>query len=302
MNEYPLKLDIFHALMKSPFSKIAVAIAFSPRIRAILAEAARLKILWEAELVIVHVGQRSEKEEKLLNEHLNAVGLAGMPDVQVIWENGKTSDRIIAACNKHQVDLLIAGALKKEKLIRYYLGTVARKILRKANFSVLMLTDPNESPVAFQHLVVNAEEGPYLEQSLYAASYIGVKDHSRWLHVVREIKMYGLSMSASDQCSEAEYEGLRQGLVGDQIAAVEKVFEHIPHEGLKLNIKLVAGKGGFELSQFAQKKQADLLIVGGSPRKFSLLDRVFPNDLEYLFADLPCNLLMVHTRKEVTNG
>jgi nucleotide-binding universal stress UspA family protein len=288
--------------MNAPFRKIGVAIAFSPRIRAVLAEAVRLKILWNTEFMIIHVGERSEKEEKLLNEHLAAVGLTNFSDVQIVWETGKPSDRILATCNKHRVDLLIAGALKKEKLFQYYLGTVARKILRKANCSVLMLTDPKETPATFQHLVVNAEDSPYVEQALYAASFIGVKDQSKWLHVVREIKMYGLSMSASEQCSETEYENLRHVLVGDQISQVEKIFEHIPHEGLKLNIKLVAGKRGFELSQFAQRKQADLLIVGGSPRKFSLFDRVFPNDLEYLFADLPCNLLMVHPGKGGING
>jgi nucleotide-binding universal stress UspA family protein len=288
--------------MNAPFRKIGVAIAFSPRIRAVLAEAVRLKILWNTEFMIIHVGERSETEEKLLNQHLIAVGLTDISAVQIIWETGKPSDRILATCNKHHVDLLIAGALKKEKLIKYYLGTVARKILRKANCSVLMLTNPKEAPGSFQHLVVNAEDGPYVEQALYAASYIGVKDHSKWLHVVRDIKMYGLTMSTSEQFSETEYENLRHELVGDQIAQVEKIFEHIPHEGLKLNIKLVAGKKGFELSQFAQRKQADLLIVGGPPRKFSLFDRVFPNDLEYLFADLPCNLLMVHPSKGGTRG
>lgn len=288
--------------MNAPFRKIGVAIAFSPRIRAVLAEAVRLKILWNTEFVIIHVGQRSETEEKLLHEHLVAVGLADPLSVQIVWESGKPSDRILATCNKLQVDLLIAGALKKEKLIRYYLGTVARKILRKANCSVLMLTDPKETPASFQHIVVNAEDSPFAEHALYAASFIGVKDHSKWLHVVREIKMYGLTMSASEQCSESEYENLRHELVGGQIAQVEKIFEHIPHEGLKLNIKLVAGKKAFELSQFAQRKQADLLIVAGSPRKFSLFDRVFPNDLEYLFADLPCNLLMVHPSKGGLRG
>jgi nucleotide-binding universal stress UspA family protein len=289
--------------MNVPFRKIGVAIAFSPRIRAVLAEAVRLKILWNTEFVIIHVGERSETEEKLLDDHLTAVGLTDRSSVQIIWEIGKPSERILAACNKHHVDLLIAGALKKEKLIQYYLGTVARKILRKANCSVLMLTDPKETPKAFQHLVVNAEDSPYVEQALYAASFIGVKDHSKWLHVVREIKMYGLAMSASsEQRTESEYENLRHELVGGQITQVEKIFEHIPHEGLKLNIKLVAGKKGFELSQFAQRKQADLLIVGGSPRKFSLFDRVFPNDLEYLFADLPCNLLMVHPSKGGARG
>lgn len=296
------KLNIFQPSMNSPFRKIGVAIAFSPRIRAVLAEAARLKILWRTDLVVIHVGQRTENEEKLLADHLNAVGLSGEPGIEVIWEKGKPSDRILATCNKHHIDLLIAGALKKEKLIQYYLGTVARKILRKANCSVLMLTNPNELPVPFEHLVVNAEDSPHLENILNAASFIGLKDKAKWLHVVREIKMYGLTMSASEQCSEEEYENLRQSLVGDQIKQVEKIFEHIPHEGLKLNIKLVAGKGGFELAQFAQKKQADLLIVGGSPRKFSLFDRVFPNDLEYLFADLPCNLLMVHPGKGAKNG
>ena len=288
--------------MESPFKKIGVAIAFSPRIRAVLAEAARLKILWNTELLVIHVGVHTEKEEKLLQEHLSAVGLTEEHAVTVVWETGKPSDRIIATCNKHDVDLLIAGALKKEKLIQYYLGTVARKILRKANCSVLMLTVPKEKPEPFQHLVVNAEDSPYVEQALYAATFIGKNDHSKWLHVVREIKMYGLSMSASDQVSEAEYEDLRQGLVSDQIAEVQKIFQRIPYEGLKLNIKLIAGKGGFELAQFAQRKQADLLIVSGSPRRFSLFDRVFPNDLEYLFADLPCNLLMIHPRKEVKNG
>jgi nucleotide-binding universal stress UspA family protein len=288
--------------MNAPFRKIGVAIAFSPRIRAVLAEAVRLKILWNTEFVIIHVGERSENEEKLLHEHLAAVGLTDLSSIQIIWESGKPSDRILATCNKLHIDLLIAGALKKEKLIRYYLGTVARKILRKANCSVLMLTNPKETPASFQHLVVNTEDSPYIEQTLYAASFIGVKDHSKWLHVVREIKMYGLTMSASEQYSESEYENLRHELVGGQIAQVEKIFEHIPHEGLKLNIKLVAGKRGFELSRFAQRKQADLLIVAGSPRKFSVFDRVFPNDLEYLFADLPCNLLMVHPLKGGTRG
>lgn len=292
------KINILAGKMDAPFKKIAVAIAFSPRIRAILAETARLKILWGAELVIIHVGEHSEKEEKLLREHLIAVGITGFQDVKITWEQGRPSDRILAICKKENVDLLIAGALKKENLIQYYLGTVARKILRKADCSVLMLIDPKTSPSPYQNLVVNAEDSLYVHEALFAASYIGVKDKAHWLHVVREIKMYGLTMSAAEQRSEEEYEDLRQGLVRDEIISVQKIFETIPHEGLKLNIKLVAGKSGFELAKFAQRKQADLLIVGASPRRFSLFDRVFTHDLEYIFADLPCNLLVVHPRRK----
>ena len=110
--------------------------------------------------------------------------------------------------------------------------------------------------------------------------------------------MYGLAMSASDQCSEDEYENIRHGLVKDEIEKVEKLLQKIHYEHLKINIKVVSGKSGFELAQFARRKQADLLVVGAPPRRFKLLDRVFTHDLEYVFADLPCNLLIVQPGKE----
>lgn len=280
--------------MAGPFRKIGVAIAFSPRLRALLAEAARLKILWNAELTLIHVGIKTIQEEKLLAEHLNAVGLSDFAGVKTFWEHGKPIDCILNRCKKEGIDLLIAGALKKEKFIHYYLGTVARKILRKAECSVLMLTDPSITPLPFQNIVVNAENSEFIGEALRAATEIAKADHTHWLHVVREIKLYGLTMSASENSSEEEYERLRQSLVRDEIASVQRMMQGIPHDEIKINIKLVAGKSGFELSKFAEKKKAQLLIVGAPPKRFSIFDRVFPNDLEYIFADLPCNLLIVH--------
>jgi nucleotide-binding universal stress UspA family protein len=296
------KFNIFPTNMKGPFQKIAVAIAFSPRIRALLAETARLKILWKAELSIIHVGEKTQEEEKLLQEHLQGVGLTESQDVKIFWEQGKPSEKILARCKKENVDLLIAGALKKEKLIQYYLGTVARKILRKADCSVLMLTDPRNAPLPFQNIVVNAENSNYVAEALKTAITISQTDNAQWVHVAREIKLYGLTMSASENYSEEEYEKVRNGLVQEEISSVQKLLDKIPHEGVKINIKLLSGKSGFELSKFAQRKNADLLVAGASPKRFSLFDRVFPHDLEYIFADLPCNLLVVHPRKEGNNG
>jgi nucleotide-binding universal stress UspA family protein len=56
----------------------------------------------------------------------------------------------------------------------------------------------------------------------------------------------------------------------------------------------VSGKSGFELPKFAVKKSANLLVLGAPPRRSSFFDRLFPHDLEYILADLPCNLLIVH--------
>ena len=284
--------------MNTPFRKIAVAIAFSPRIRALLAETARLRKLLQADLVLIHVGLKTEKEHNLVNEYLHEAGI-DPSSVQIFWEEGKPAERILFRCKKEQVDLLIAGAIKKENIIKYYLGTVARKILRKADCSVLMLTNPSNAPIPFQNIVVNAENSNYVREAIQAAAYIGQADGAGWLHIVREIKMYGLTMSASDNTSEEEYEGLRQSLVRGEVDSVQKLLQNIPLGKLKMNIKLLSGKSGFELARFAQRKKADLLVVGAPPKKFSLFDRVFPNDLEYIFADLPCNLLIVNPGRQI---
>lgn len=288
--------------MITAIRKIGLAIAFSPRTEALLAEAARLKKMWDAELLLIHVGDHGEKEESRLKQLLIATGLGEENAVKIFWETGKPSERILLTCKKERIDLLIAGALKKENLVQYYLGTVARKILRKADCSVLLLTNPSTTPQLFKNIVVNAEDSPYVEEALITACHIGMRDKATWLHVVREIKMYGLTMTVSEQYSEEEYENMRQSLVKGEVADVEKILQRIPHEGLKVNIKLVSGKSGFELSKFAQRKQADLLVVGAPPRRFSLFDRVFTHDQEYIFADLPCNLLIVNPRKEAARG
>ncbi len=282
--------------------KIGLAIAFSPRLEALFAEAIRLKKLLNAELILIHVGEHRSEGESRIATLLNDSGFAENDGVRICWESGKPSESILDACKKEGVDLLIAGALKKENLVQYYIGTVARKILRRAECSVLLLTDPSPSPRPFKNIVVNAEDSPYVEDAIVAACQLGIKEHATWLHVVREIKMYGLTMTVSEQYSETEYDSLRQNLIQSEIDNVEKILQRIPHEGLKVNIKMVAGKSGFELSKFAQRKHAELLIVGAPPRRFSLFDRFFTHDLEYIFADLPCNLLVINPRKEANRG
>jgi nucleotide-binding universal stress UspA family protein len=289
--------------MNVVFKRIGLAIAFSPRLEALLYEAARLKQYWQSELVLIHIGDVSPDAASTLNTLLQKIGLS-QQDVTIRWEQGEPAKRILSVCRDEKVDLIIAGALKKENILKYYLGTIARKILRKADCSVLLLLNPSVESKPLVNIVVNAEDSPYIQQALEAACDIGKAEKSHWIHVVREIKLYGLTMSAADQRSEEEYTKLRNDLVSTEIDNVQKMLNKIPHEGLKVNIKILSGKAGYELTQFALRKHADLLIVGAPPRKFSFFDRVFPHDQEYIFADLPCNLLVVNAqnRKEAAHG
>lgn len=287
--------------MSFQIKKIALAVAFSPTAPAMLAEAARLSKRFDAKLVVIHVGARSPESEQKMNTLLSDIGLSA-EQIIILWRKGDPVKEILKSCKEERVDLLLAGALRKENLMNHYLGTVARKIMYKADCSVLFLLTPSTHPKPFSEIVVDADDGPYVEQTLTMACTLSQTESSAWLHVVREIKMYGLTVTSSEHYSEEEYSQLKTDLVATEISNVQKMLDTIPHEGLKINTKILAGKSGFEAAQFAIRKNADLLIMAAPERKFSFFDRVFPHHQEHIFADLPCNLLVVNPGKEAKRG
>ncbi len=280
--------------MSFGFKKIGLAIAFSPTAGALLAEAARIARLFQSELVLIHVGEHNSADEGKMQSLLRESNVNGIPH-KILWHKGKPATEILKACKEHKIDLLVAGALKKENLVHYYIGTIARQIMRKAECSFLMITDPKTNPEPYQNIVVNAEDSPFVEEAIGIGCSLGMKDQASWVHIVRELKLLGLTLSANEQCTEEEYASSRNKMMREEISTVEKMLERIPHDKLKINIKMISGKSGFEIARFAERKHADLLIVGSPARRFSIFDRVFPHDLEYIFAEMPCNLLLVNS-------
>lgn len=274
------------------FKRLSLAVAFSPRTEALLAETSRLCKAWGAYLTIIHVGVPEEEKMTWLKEKLGQFGI-GTDRYEVFARKGDPTRVILAACQESKTDLLIAGALQKENVLKYYLGTIGRNILRSAPCTVLMLTEPKAEDHAFENVVALAEDTPYIKETLQAACATALAAHTQWLHILREIKMYGLTLAASSQSTEEEYNELRHQLVREEIEAAEALLSDIPHDNIQVNIKVMSGKAGYEVSKFAELKNAELIVVGAPERRLNFLDRFFSSDLEYLFADLPCNLMMV---------
>ncbi len=264
-----------------------------------LAEAARLARLFSAELILIHVGHHGEEQERKMNNLIEETELRSQ--YKVVWREGNPIKEILKACREENIDLLVAGALKKEKMVQHYIGTVGRAIMRKADCSVYMVNNPSVNPKPIQQIVVNAEDSAHVEHAIALACRIAELEGSSWVHVVRELKLLGLALS-NEQRTEQEHTEKKQSLMQHEIDAVEKILASIPHGKIKINIKMLSGKSGFELCKFVERKQAGLLLVGAPPRRLSLFDRIFPHDLEYVFADLPCNLLVVNQRKENRHG
>lgn len=275
------------------FQKIALAIAFSPRLEALLFEVKRLKGLFDSELVLIHIGEKSEKEETILKELLQKLEI-NESKVTMIWEKGDPAKEIIRICKKEKVTLLVAGALKTEDLITHYIGSIARKIIRKAECSVLMLVDPSTDPKPFKKIVIEGEHAKDPLIAMGVGCKIAKAEEATQVHVLREIKMLGLNMAIAGESTEEEYSETKRNLVNEELKKAEELLSCLDASNLKVNVKVFSGKTGYEIAKFAEKAEADLLIVNAPTHKLNIFDRFFAHDLEYIMSDLPCNLLLVH--------
>jgi len=284
--------------MKVHFKVIGLAISFSPTTTAMVKETVRLVSWFQSDLVLIHVGPKSSEKTEAMQRLKDGTGIEA-DKIKVFWVEGKPAEQILKVCNQVGVDLLVAGALKKENLVNHYLGTVARKIMHKAKCSIWMITEPSTELRPLKNIVVDAEGSiSSMNNILTLACTIAANEQDAWVHVVRELKMLGLALSAREQCTESEYDELQRSMVREETTLVQNELDRIPHPNLKINIKLLSGKSGFELAQFAKRKTSDLLIINAPQRKFWLIDRIFTHDHEYIFSDLPCNLLVLNLEKK----
>lgn len=276
------------------FKRIAVAITASPTLEALLAESKRLQLLFDSEILLLHVKKDGEpQEEELLRKAVS--DCAFLPDkTSLFFEKGAAADTILAFCKKQRVDLLVAGALKKENLFRSYLASIGRKMIRSADCSILILVEPSRQPAPFREIVVNGSEHPNAHKALEVACMIGRKENARFIHILKDIKMYGLTMAMAGEDAEPEYSEKKKSLVQDEIAYVHQQLKNIDTSGLRINVKVISGKPGLEISKFARRMEADLLVLGGAEHRLNFFDRIMSHDLEYLLNDIPSNMLIVH--------
>lgn len=274
------------------YKKIGVAVAFSPRCEAIIDEAARLQKLFDSDLVLIHVGEVKPDEKAFILDLVQATGVDA-DRIKLVWERGNPANKILSVGRKEKIDLLVAGALHKESLVKFYFGSIARKLLRNSRCSILMLTNPSTEPKPFQRIVINGTEGENYSSTIERGLQLAKLEKARQVHIFKGIKLFGLSMALSgEEDNEHDQEETRRDLVGQEIQEIESILERLDTKGLKINVKVASGKPGYELRKFTQRIGADLLIVKSPSHKLNVLDRIFPHYLELVMEDLPSNLLI----------
>jgi nucleotide-binding universal stress UspA family protein len=278
-----------------PFRKIAVAIAFSPRIEAILAESKRLQNIFDAKLIFVHVGDKNLQQEQYLRDLLNRFDL-NRGGNEIVWEQGDPVERILAKCKEHDVDLLVAGAMEKENLLRYFLGSVARRLSRRAKCSILMLREPSIRHKPVSKIVVEGSDHPKTPVTVQSAIYTAKCAGAAEVHIIQESDVSLMALVRSEDLTDDEAEEQRERIIREEQQMLQEVLKKTGTDSLKVVTERIEGKPGYVICKYAREIKADLLLLNSPDTRLNLIDRVFPHDIEYALADLPCDLMIIHQK------
>ena len=281
--------------MKSnTFNVIGIGVTFSPNLKANIYESSRLALVFDAKLVLIHVGESSSEKENKFKALLNPFIDEGL-DYEIVFKQGSPVETIIEASEENNVDLLILGALKKENIFKFYIGSIARKITRQANCSILLLINPSEKRIPCQHIVVNGLENPKTKQTIASAFHFANRLESNKITIVEEINQHEVAVAIEDDKSLRKANILKERLRTREDARVKKMLSDIPEcnmDELNVNLQPIFGKRGYSIGHYAQIARADLLVMN-APDKVTFWDRLFPHDIEYILTELPTDVLII---------
>jgi len=283
------------------YARVATALGFSPMAKANLAEVHRIATRFGAQLFVFHVGKWTEKSQKTYDSFLSDLGID--PSTVVLKsKEGDPKVELLSLCSENDIDLLALGALMRESMFKVFSASIARDVCRKAKVSLLLLTHSSVMEEPCERIVVNGLDHPKTPDTIATAVWAGNKLGSKELIVVDELSEKSIARADDDMSTLQRIRQSRQ-LEKQEHNRIEEVLD-LCTGGCTMDIteQHVFGKKGYTIAHYAKAKRADLLVVNSPDTKLGFLDRIFKHDLEYILSDLPTDVLIVHTTKELAHA
>ena len=277
-----------------PFNTIGIGVTFSPNLKANVYEAARLSLMFHAKLILIHVGEKSSHKEEKFYAILEPF-LKDNLKVEIVFQLGNPVDVILSATEKKQIDLLILGALQRENFLKYYVGSIARKITRRAKCSILLLIKPSIERIPCQHIVVNGLKDPKTKRTIASAFYVANALSTDKITIVEEITQEELAIKIEDDKSLRRSTIVKERIKLRENSRVKSLLTGIPKnytDNIVIKTQPIFGKKGYSIGHYAQIARADLLIMNSSS-KMTFWDRLFPHDIEHILTELPTDVLII---------
>lgn len=274
-----------------PYRRVAVASTFSPRFEQVLAEAKRVRDRLGTELNLIYVGQRDDNTVARFREALAGMGLPA--DSPIHYQQGSPADAILEAVCENGIDLLVAGALEKEVVLRPFLGNVARRLVREAPCSVMLFTKPAREPQPLRRIVFFVPDySPHAECALHQTLHLARKEGCENLYVIRVYTTFDAAratLRANVEAAEMTEQPAARTLEEEE-EALEKFVEAAGPIECPIETRCLRGNTGFVASDFVQAIQADLLVV---PVEMTAEAEGLSQRIAWVTDVIPCNLWII---------
>tara|TARA_R110001583_G_scaffold178688_7_gene334697 strand:- start:643 stop:1491 length:849 start_codon:yes stop_codon:yes gene_type:complete len=277
-----------------PFKSIGIGVAYSPNLKANLFEAARLSVFFNCKLFLIHVGDPSEEKLDMLKIILKSFEKHKL-EYEVVFKVGDPVDVILSTVKEEKIDLLILGAVQRERFLKYYVGSIARKITRQAKCSVLLLIKPSVERVPCEHIVVNGLKDPKTEQTITSAFYVAKQLNAKKITIVEEIRQDQIAVKVEDDKSLRRANIIKERIKLRENSRIKEIISHIPEnytQNITIKLQPIFGKKGYSIGHYALVSRADLLVMN-APSKMTFWDRLFPHDIEHILTELPTDVLIL---------
>lgn len=246
--------------------------------------------MFNAELIGVHVGDKTEKTADLAKILAEADTL--LKPIKTIWQEGEPVHVILETSVNENVDLLILGALQRENLLKYYVGSIARKITRKSTCSILLLIKPSVERHVCKHIVVNGLKDNKTEETIKTSILFAKHLLCKKMTIVEEISQSELQVNVEDDESLRKATIVKERLKNREDYRIHNILKEINCDDIAIKTQSIFGTRGYSIGHYAKIKRADLLVMN-APTTVGIMDRIFPHDIEYILSELPTDVLIV---------
>jgi nucleotide-binding universal stress UspA family protein len=275
-------------MIEPPYRIVAVASTFSPRFRQVLAEAKRVRDRLCRQLQLIYVGAREEETAKKFAAAL--LELALPEDSAIHYQQGEDpAVAIIDAAKANEIDLLVAGALEKEVVLRPFLGNVARTLVRKADCSVILFIKPESEPKPFSRIVFLADYSDHGRAALLKALHLAGLEKSERLYVIRVYTTFDEARAKTRTDAPEEGSAGARTLDEEEIA-LEKFIDSAGPNDVPIEARCIRGNTGYAALDFIQSIDASLLVVPVDP---AACGDGLPAHVAWITDTIPCNLWVI---------
>ncbi len=272
--------------------RIVISCSLAPHAKPMVARAIAFAQAMDAQIHFCHVSSDEPAVRSQINLLLNDLGVV---NPQLTLRCGRPDKIIRRLAKEVGADLIIAGALEHESTIVGIFGSVARRLVRKAPCSVLLLTPDfvrTEGGITKILVSVNYDANG---RAMTAMAIELSRCFGAQVKVVHAYDFCLKFLGAEEIGDEKRIKDYAQECKAVEIQRLNDFIEGFNWQGLTVRGECLKGIDGGELTHYVQRSSINLAVIP-APKRIYFWQRFFNPPAEVVLQDLPCATLFFRRR------